>query len=90
MKVKSGVRLINISRGPLIDEEALLKGLDSGKIDSVALDVFETEPLKRSHPILMHPRCILGSHNASNTSDAVIRASNEAIKILNRFLNEEA
>ena len=74
--------MINISHGSLIDEEALLNGLHSGIIDSVALDVFEKEPLERSHPILMHPRCILGSHNASNTSDAVARASNEAIDIL--------
>ena len=69
--LKLGVRVINVSRGPLIEEAALLKGLSSGVINSAALDVFENEPLKLAHPILEYGRCILGSHNASNTFDAV-------------------
>jgi len=88
-KLKPGVRVVNVSRGPLIDEIALLDGLTSGVITSAALDVFEDEPLKQSHPILAHDRCILGSHNASNTIDAVIRASNEAINLLHGMLNKE-
>lgn len=85
-KLKSGVRIINISRGHLIDEKALLKGLKNKIIDSVALDVFEEEPISKEHPLFNYPRCILGSHNGSNTIDAVIRASNESIKILHSFL----
>ena len=87
--LKPGVRIINVSRGPLINEEALLEGLSSGVINSAALDVFENEPLKSNHPIVAHDRCILGSHNASNTIDAVIRASNEAIKLLDGLLKQE-
>tara|TARA_B110000503_G_scaffold105883_1_gene158021 strand:+ start:4817 stop:5755 length:939 start_codon:yes stop_codon:yes gene_type:complete len=89
-KLKPGVRIINVSRGPLIDEEALLDGLSSGIIKSAALDVFENEPLEPSHPILAYHRCILGSHNASNTMDAVIRASDEAINLLFGMLNKES
>jgi D-3-phosphoglycerate dehydrogenase len=74
----------------LIDEIALLDGLTSGVITSAALDVFEDEPLKQSHPILAHDRCILGSHNASNTIDAVIRASDEAISLLHGMLKKES
>lgn len=81
-KLKPGVRVVNVSRGPLISETALLDGLTSGIIKSAALDVFEDEPLKQSHPILAHDFCILGSHNASNTTDAVIRASDTAIELL--------
>ncbi len=89
-KLKPGVRIVNVSRGPLIDEIALLDGLTSGLITSAALDVFEDEPLQSSHPILAHDRCILGSHNASNTIDAVIRASDEAIKLLHDMLKKES
>lgn len=84
--LKDGVRIVNISRGGLINEESLIKGLNSGKICSAALDVFETEPLNANHDILNHPKCILGSHNASNTVDAVERASIEAISKLYEML----
>lgn len=89
-KLKPGIRVINVSRGPLIDEAALMEGLKSGVIKSAALDVFENEPLELSHPILEHDRCILGSHNASNTIDAVIRASDEAINLLFEMLKKES
>lgn len=88
-KLKPGVRVINVSRGPLIDEDALLEGLSSGMINSAALDVFENEPLEPSHPILEYHRCILGSHNGSNTIDAVIRASDAAIQLLYSMLKIE-
>lgn len=89
-KLKLGVRVVNVSRGPLIDEIALLDGLKSGVITSAALDVFEYEPLKHSHPILAHESCILGSHNASNTIDAVKRASEKSITLLHNMLLEES
>lgn len=81
-ELKRGVRIINVSRGPLIEEKTLLEGLASGVITSAALDVFEVEPLNPKSEILSHPKCILGSHNGSNTVDAVVRASNEAIRLL--------
>lgn len=87
-KIKVGVRIVNVSRGPLIKESALLKGLNSGVIASAALDVFEVEPLTQSNKILTHPKCILGSHNGSNTIDAVDRASHEAIRLLNKMMIE--
>ena len=87
-KLKRGVRVINVSRGSLIDEVALLDGLSTGIINSVALDVFEQEPLNPNHYILEFDRCIIGSHNASNTIDAVKRASDEAINIINTMLKK--
>ena len=87
-KIKSDVRIINISRGSLINEMALIKGLESGKINSAALDVYEEEPLSKDNRILNHPRCILGSHNASNTIEAVLKASNQAIDTLYKLINE--
>jgi D-3-phosphoglycerate dehydrogenase len=88
--LKPGVRVVNVSRGPLIKEAALLQGLSNGLISSAALDVFEVEPLAQTNEFLIHPKCIVGSHNGSNTIDAVIRASEEAIRLLDAMLKEGA
>jgi D-3-phosphoglycerate dehydrogenase len=85
-RVKHGVRIVNVSRGLLLDEIALAQGLSSGRVHSAALDVFEVEPLPLDSPLRQFERCIFGSHNASNTVDAVRRASSEAIKALFSFL----
>jgi D-3-phosphoglycerate dehydrogenase len=85
---KPGVRLVNVARGPLIDEEVLIQALESGHIHSVALDVFETEPLPMYSKLRAHERSIFGSHNASNTLDAVVRTSEKAIGELFRMLAE--
>jgi len=85
-KVKPGVRVVNVGRGPVIDEPALEAALQSGNVHSAALDVFEVEPLPMESYLRTHPRCILGSHNASNTSDAVVRTSEIAIRKLMEFL----
>ena len=85
-KIKPGLRVINVSRGGLIDEDFLLECISTGLVHSVALDVFENEPLDMKNKLLSYPNCILGSHNGSNTKEAVIRASNEAINIIKNFL----
>lgn len=84
--LKPGVRVVNVSRGPLIKETALLEGLANKVITSAALDVFEVEPLSQNNEILNHPKCIVGSHNGSNTIDAVVRASYESIRLLDAML----
>lgn len=85
-RAKSGVRVINVGRGAVIDERALEDALKTGKVYSAALDVFEEEPLPMSSYLRLHSHCILGSHNASNTSDAVVRTSEVAIKEIAKFL----
>ena len=85
-RAKDGIRVINVGRGPVIDEKALEIGLQSGKVYSAALDVFEIEPLPQESYLRLHPRCIFGSHNASNTIDAVDRTSRLAIDKLFKFL----
>ena len=87
-KVKRGVRIVNVGRGPVIDEHALEEALMAGTVHSAALDVFEKEPLPMQSPLRTHPRCVFGSHNASNTIDAVRRASRMAIEKLFNFLEE--
>jgi D-3-phosphoglycerate dehydrogenase len=83
---KPGVFVVNVARGPLIDEPALIKALRAGHVQAAALDVFEDEPLPADSPLRDMPQCIFGSHNGSNTTDAVRRASREAMTRLFGFL----
>jgi len=80
---KAGLRVVNVARGPLVDEPALISAIKTGQVHSAALDVFEEEPLPSDSP-LRHfgNRCIFGSHNGSNTIDAVRRTSEHAIRLL--------
>lgn len=84
---KNGVRIVNVARGPLIDEGALADALATGRVHSAALDVFEVEPLPADSPLRARERCIFGSHNASNTEDAVRRASRKAIEKMFQYLS---
>lgn len=87
-RTKPGVRLVNVGRGPVVQEAAVLAGLQSGHIHSAALDVFEIEPLAGDNPLhAFATRCLLGSHNGSNTTDAVTAVSLKAVGLLKGFLN---
>jgi D-3-phosphoglycerate dehydrogenase / 2-oxoglutarate reductase len=83
---KRGAWIINTARGPLIDETALAAALHSGQIGAAALDVFEVEPLPLDSPLREFDNIVLGSHNASNTAEAVARTSARAIENLLRGL----
>ena len=85
--MKAGAKVINVARGPLIDESALIDALHSGHISSAALDVFEEEPLPKNSPLREMAQCIFGSHNGSNTKEGVRRATLEAIDNISGFLN---
>jgi len=76
---KHGVRIVNVARGPLIDEAALVEALQSGRVHSAALDVMEIEPLPLNSTLRQYERCVFGSHNSSNTVEAVRRASAQAV-----------
>lgn len=86
-KLRPGAMVVNVARGPLIDEQALIRALTSGHLSAVALDVFEQEPLPVHSPLRQMPACIFGSHNGSNTVEGVRRASKEAIDKISGYLN---
>ncbi|KAH7367034.1 D-isomer specific 2-hydroxyacid dehydrogenase [Plectosphaerella cucumerina] len=66
--MKKGVVIVNTARGPIIDEAALVRSLDSGKISSVGLDVFEKEPAILPG-LLNNPRAVLLPHIGTMTVD---------------------
>lgn len=79
---KKGIRVINVARGGLIDEPALVESLNCGHVHSVALDVFEVEPLPMASKLHVFEKNIFGSHNASNTIDAVVKTNTKAVSQL--------
>jgi D-3-phosphoglycerate dehydrogenase / 2-oxoglutarate reductase len=82
-KMRDGVRILNVARGGIIDEEALFEGLKSGKIAGAALDVFEREPPKES-PLLTLDTCIVTPHLGASTVEAQI---NVAVAIAEQTLS---
>lgn len=80
--------VVNVSRGSLVDEEALADALESGQIAAAALDVFEEEPLPLQSRLRGFEQCIFGSHNGSNTEQGVLRASEMAVENLIQGLSD--
>lgn len=70
-RMKKGVVLINISRGPIVEEEALVEALRSGKVGAAGLDVFEREPLSPASPLLDLENVILTDHSAYYSQESV-------------------
>lgn len=84
--MKSGGYVINVSRGGLIDELALIDALKDKEIAGAALDVFLNEPIGYDSPLLTCDNVILSSHNASNTVEAVVRTSLTTLSKVREFI----
>lgn len=83
--MKETAFLINTARGGVVDEAALLKALDEGKIAGAALDVFEKEPLE-DWSIAKHPKVIATPHVSSSTNEAQVRVGDlTADKVIAEF-----
>jgi D-3-phosphoglycerate dehydrogenase len=74
--------LVNVARGPVVHEDALVTALSAGLIAGAGLDVFEVEPLPTDSRLLTMDNVVLGAHNGSNTREGVARASARAVDIL--------
>jgi D-3-phosphoglycerate dehydrogenase len=80
--MRSDAYLVNVARGPVVDEAALVAALESGAIAGAGLDVFEIEPLPGGSRLRELDDVIVGAHNGSNTREGVARASARAVDIL--------
>ncbi|MGO4837833.1 NAD(P)-dependent oxidoreductase, partial [Rhizobiaceae sp. 2RAB30] len=81
-RMKSGAFLINVARGQLVKEAALAEALRSGHLAGAGLDVFEVEPLPADSAMREMENCVFGTHNGSNTADAVHRVNRMTTDIL--------
>ena len=67
--MKPSAVIINVGRGPVIDELAMIKALSERKIKGAALDVFDEEPLPNGHPFYKLENVLLSPHCADHTAD---------------------
>lgn len=69
--MKQGVFLVNTARGELIDEDALVAALESGKVSAIGMDVVEGEPIDGSHRLLRYPNVLIVPHIAAYTHESL-------------------
>ena len=86
-KMKPTAFLVNTARGPLVDEDALLRALREGWIAGAALDVYAEEPLPPKHPFRSTPNLLLSPHQASSSHETGERVSLAAAEAIIDLMN---
>lgn len=86
--MKPTAYLINTSRGPVVDEVALVGALQEGRIAGAALDVFEEEPLPTDSPLRTMDNCLMAPHNANSSVKARERVHDNTVRNLLEGLNK--
>ncbi len=87
--MKPDAYLVNTSRGPVVDEKALIEALQSGKLAGAGLDVFEIEPVAADNPLLQMPNVTLTSHIASYSVEGDISHQARTSEILMQVVKGE-
>lgn len=87
LKSNRHVKIINVARGPIVKESDVIELLEDGFVDAVGFDVFNIEPLKLDNELRKFEQNMFGSHNGSNTIEAVDKTSKIAIQRISQFLN---
>ena len=87
---KPGLHLINIARGGLLDQEALLEALDNGQLALASLDVTEPEPLPDGHPLYSHPRVRLSPHTSAISTNSKQEIADTFLANLARYIDGQA
>lgn len=85
-KMKQGALLINVSRGPVTDESALIEALASGHLGGAAIDVFSEQPLAPDHAFFSLPNVILTPHMAGITEESMLRMGQGVVAETKRIL----
>lgn len=83
-RMKEGVVIVNAGRGCLIDEDALLRGLESGRVRAAGLDVYAAEPTANS-ALTSHPRVTCTPHIGAAAAEAQQRVGAELVSIIDEI-----
>ena len=86
-RMKARSLLVNVARGTLVDDDALIESLDSGHLSAAVLDVFRTEPLPADHPFWSHPSIRVTPHNAAGGTGRFQRQAELFKENLDRYLD---
>jgi phosphoglycerate dehydrogenase-like enzyme len=86
-RMKRGARLINIARGSLLDEAALIRALESGALGGAALDVAETEPLPAESPLWKAPNLMITPHTSAVSDRLWVRETALLMELLERWFD---
>ena len=84
-----GSFLVNVGRGPMLDDQALIRALESGHLAGAALDVFDVEPLPAESPLWSARNLIISPHTSSHTREAEARGMEIFLENLGRFRRGE-
>jgi D-3-phosphoglycerate dehydrogenase len=87
--MKDGVRLVNTSRGGIVDERALVEAVRSGKVAGAALDVFAEEPVPPAHPLLVFDNVVVTPHLGASTREAQDKAGTAIAEMVRLALRGE-
>lgn len=87
---KPGLHLINIARGGLLDQQALLEGLEAGWIGRATLDVTEPEPLPAGHPLYSDPRVFISPHTCAISTEGIRGFAEDFVENFRRYHQGEA
>lgn len=85
-RAKPGLHLVNVARGALVDQEALLAAIDGGRIAGATLDVTDPEPLPAGHPFYRHPAIRLTPHLSWSDPEADRRLADRILANLDSFV----
>ena len=88
-RAKPGQHLINIARGALIDQDALIAALDAGQLAAATLDVTEPEPLPAGHPLYAHDKILVTPHVSWLSSTNGTQLAAKIVDALDRFVRGE-
>ncbi len=86
-RMKEGARLVNVSRGSLLDEDALVKALETGKLRGAALDVTSTEPLPAESPLWKTPNLFITPHTSAVSDRLWPRQTELLLQLLERWFS---